>query len=145
MIELLDIAPVVQQIKDHSPEFSGRVYEAVLSKEFEIEREQSPSAFVYYSSDKSMENQTLMQIRQQMFCFITVAIVVRRSASRTDQFGQTDNQLIRQLRKSVFNAIIGFEYANTAAFEHVNGELNNKGVKTLDWRDQFMTHLYITD
>ncbi len=144
MIILPDLTLWANQIKTQAPLFENRVFKTIPGDELQIDRQQSPTAFIYFSSDSSSENTLLTEISQQMNVSVTVEIILRRTATLSDQFNEADGDNIRLYRQELINALLGFFPDDSASpMEHSNGTLI-KEKKLIKWVEVFNTDTYLS-
>jgi hypothetical protein len=147
MINLIDLTLWAQRIKDQCPAFGGRVFKTVPDDELAIDRHQTPVVFVYLPDDASGDNQINKgkAVVQRMASHVMIEVVLRRTATKTDHFDEAAVDSIRQYRLELFNALIGWQPADSVRpVRHVNGALNRKQPKLLKWADTFTTDNIIT-
>jgi len=142
MINLLDITPWVDKLNLDCPTFEGRIFATIPDDELTIELHQSPCAFVYIPDDDSEENQLGKgkDVTQRMNSRITVEVILRRSASRADQFNTASVAEIRALRTEVMNSLIAWRPDDCIkSIQHSGGRLVKKETKLLRFADTFTT------
>jgi len=142
MIELLDLTPLVTKLIAECPAFDGRVFETIPDDELTIDLHQSPCAFVYLSSDDSEPNQLGKgkNLTQRTTEQITVEIILRRTASRLDQFNNGSVQLIKAYRTEIFNALLAWRPDGAIrSLQHENGRVLSKQKKQIKFADTFST------
>jgi len=145
VIVLPDLSHWVTEIKDNAPLFETRAFKTVPDDDLQIDKQQSPCAFVYLSADKSGENGLLTEVRQPLSGMITIEIIMRRTATRSDQFNETDSDNLRLYRTEVISALLGkLLNGQSTAIEHVGGQLIKKDKKYIKWADTFTADSYLS-
>lgn len=147
MINLLDLTPFKDALKNDCPSFGQRVFKTVPDDDLIIDAHESPVAFVYLSEDDSSDNQAggHTSAIQRTSSMVTVEIAIRRTATKTDKFDDLSVDLIRQYRTEVFESLIGKRLCSCIKpIRHVNGKLKKKEARLIKWADVFTTDNIIT-
>ena len=135
---IIDLDPIVQRLKNYCPGFEERVFKTIPDDELDIDRHESPVAFVYLQSDVASDNQRVGGIRQEVQQAVVVEIVVRRSATATDKFNSAASDILRSQREEVGAALIGWQPdGQERPILKSAGQLNKKEAKVLKWLESF--------
>jgi hypothetical protein len=147
LIALIDLSDWVAQLKNNTSAFSDRVFKSIPDVDLNIDRLQSPVAFVYLSEDASDDTRlgnNVAHIRQKLLATVTVEIHIRRTASATDQSHESAVDLIRTCRTDVFNALVGWKPPDCIRpAQHDKGKLLKKDPRVIKWLDTFTTEIII--
>lgn len=145
MTTLLNLQPIVDQLKAECPLLDNRVSESVSNNDAAMEFYGSPAAFVYLASDTSEPNYLLTGIVQAHTSSIAVKLSVRKTQTLSDRLNSTDAATLRGVREQVLTALLGFRPAGTEKpLEHQSGELTETE-RYLVWTDTFTTNDYLTN
>lgn len=145
MTTLLNLQPIVDQLKAECPLLENRAYETVASNDAALEFYGAPAAFVYLASDASEPNVMLKGIAQPHTNGIAVKLSVRKTQTLSDRLNSTDAATLRSVREQVLTALLGFDVSIIGIpLEHQSGELTETE-RYLVWTDTFTTQDYLTN
>lgn len=134
----LDLGEFKERIQTECAAFGNRVIVSIPVEELCIEQHESPVCFIYPEQDSSSENNIQRFVRQRMESGITVEIVVRRTASREDRFGEADLVTLMQARREVFDTLVGWSpLFSETPLQHRIGGLKSSTTTEIHWTDTY--------
>ncbi len=141
----LDLTEVKERLITECPAFSGRVFISIPVEDLGIEQHESPVVFLYPDSDSSGDNTLQRSVRQRMTSSIKAEIVVRRTASSSDRYGQADLQILMDSRREVFDALVGWSPSQSETpFQHIIGGLKSSNKTEAHWADSYQCNNHNT-
>jgi hypothetical protein len=138
----IDLSHWVTQLTAQCPAFSGRFIKCIPDDDIKIYAQQSPIAFIYESSDQSDQNRLNTGTRQRTTITVTIEIIFRRQLSLLDQFDSGAADLLRQYRREIGTALVGWKPQDAIkAVVHSNGALKSKDKRLIKWVDNYTTDI----
>lgn len=135
----MNLTPFIEHIQDNCPAFSRRVFGAIELSKAVPSSMKMPCAFIVPMSERASEN-TLTGGFSQRFV-VQFGIVICVANQKADK-GATVQTELEAVRAELFNAILGFETADTAPVDFVAGQLGDIDGLHTRWHDVFTTSYY---
>jgi hypothetical protein len=136
----LDLGEFKERIQTECAAFGNRVFVSIPVDDLGIEQHESPACFIYPAEDSSEENSLQRFVRQRMESAITVEVVVRRTATREDRYGEADLAVLMQARRQAFDALQGWSplFSETPIQHRIGGNKSDNKVTTeIRWTDTY--------
>ncbi|POZ49901.1 phage tail terminator protein [Methylovulum psychrotolerans] len=144
MIHLPDLVDWADCLTENCPTFGGRFYQVIPDDSLMIDDRESPVGFVYLSGDAAETNSIATGVRQRVAMEVTVEVIQRRTASKTDKFSSVDADQQRIYRLEIQAALVGWKPVNCLIpIERVSGEQGKKDLRQLTYKDTFRTDYMI--
>lgn len=145
MINLFNVSSLLTALMPNCPSFNERFYIAIPDDDLTIERHQSPTAFIYENDDEGGLDTLQRVTRQAIDTVISIDIVIRRTASADDLYGETDVNTLNTAREEVMTALLGYQADGLdKCLTYIGGKLHSKNKTEIKWRLQFKGRYFLT-